>query len=90
MTTAVERNKHVKEETMEQPATDAVAVTPSNSDDLPCVSRGLYIGAAGTLKVRMLSGVDVTFANVGAGLLPIRCTRVFSTGTSATGIVALW
>jgi len=87
---AIENSTHVKQETMEQPATDAVAVAPSDTNDLPYISRALYIGTAGTLKVRMLSGKDVTFAAVAAGLLPIRCTKVYDTGTDADDIVALW
>jgi hypothetical protein len=76
----------------------AAAVTPSNTTDIPSVSGGtneggciLYIGATGTVKVRTIGGDDVTFAGVPAGTtLQVRVVRVFSTGTSATNIVALW
>jgi hypothetical protein len=72
------------------PAQDAEAVTPSDAAPLAQVARGLYVGSAGALRVRMLSGVDVTFAAVPAGtLLPLRASHVLATGTTAGDIVAL-
>lgn len=73
------------------PAASAVSVTPSDGGDLAQPSRALYVAAAGNLAVRMLTGEAATFASVPAGsLLPIRVTRVLATGTTATGIVALF
>lgn len=73
------------------PYNDAEEVTPSNTVDLSNTTRALYIGSQGTLRVRMAgSGNDVTFTLDKHELLPIRVTRVFATGTSATNIVALW
>ena len=48
----------------------------------------LYVGTAGTLKVTMLDGSVVSYAAIAAGRHPLRVKRVWSTGTSATGIVA--
>jgi hypothetical protein len=54
----------------------------------PCV---LYVGTGGTLKVRTAGGNEVTLVGVAAGtFIPIQVVRVFSTGTSATNILALW
>jgi len=73
------------------PHTNALAVTPSDSADLTYVTRGIYVGGAGTLKVNMQDSGTVTFTGVPVGtLLPIRATRVYSTGTTATTILALW
>lgn len=73
------------------PAEYAVAVTPSNTTDLTNVTRALYIGGAGDVTVDMPDGSTVLFANALAGtILPIRVKRVRSTGTAATGIVALF
>lgn len=72
------------------PASDAVAVTPSDSTVLT-TTRGLYVGGAGNVTVIMLGGETVTFTAVPAGtLLPVRVTKVKSTSTTATAIVALW
>jgi len=75
----------------------AAAVTPSNTVDIPSVTGGsnngctLYVGGTGSVKVLTIGGDEVTFSAVPAGtFMPIQVLRVFATGTSATGIVALW
>lgn len=76
----------------------AAVVTPSNTADIPYVGGGdinwpcvLFIGGAGNLRVLTAGGDDVTFTGVLAGsFLPVQVTRVFSTGTTATNIIALW
>ncbi len=68
----------------------AVAITPHDSNDLTDPCSGFYVGVAGAVKVITASGETVTFANVVAGIVvPLAITRVFSTGTAATGIVGL-
>lgn len=67
----------------------AVAITPSNTVDLVDPVSALHISVAGALKVITASGETVVFANVPVGITPICCTRVFATGTAATGIVGL-
>jgi hypothetical protein len=75
---------------MSYPAEHAEAVTPSDSTDLLIVSRALWIGGAGNISVVMSSGVTVTFSGILAGsMLPIRVSRVRSTSTTATNIVAI-
>jgi hypothetical protein len=72
------------------PAQDAEAVTPSDAVPLARFTRGLWVGSAGALRLRMLSGAEVTFPGVPAGtLLPLRATHVLASGTTAGGIVAL-
>lgn len=75
----------------------AAAVVPSNTTDIPSVTGGtnngcvLYIGGYGDLTVDTVGGDTVTFVGVNGGtFFPVQVTRVYSTGTSATGIVALW
>jgi hypothetical protein len=73
------------------PATSAVAVTPHDTNELTYVTRAVYVGGAGNLKVTMQDSGTVTFTDVPAGTtLAIRCKVIFSTGTTATGIIALW
>jgi hypothetical protein len=72
------------------PYTKAVAVTPNDSTDLADVASALYIGGAGAVKVTTAGGTDVTLSGALVGtILPVRVTRVWSTGTTATNIVAL-
>ncbi len=73
-------------------AGSAVAVTPNDGADLTLTSRGLYIGGAGNVRVLLdLDSVAVTFTACAAGsVLPIRAVRVYSTGTTATNLLALY
>lgn len=79
-------------EELDFPAQNAFIVIKSDSADLEAESRGLYIGGAGTLKVDMIgTGEGITFSGVTAGsVLPIRVSKVYSTGTTATAIIALY
>lgn len=66
---------------------DAFPITPSDTADLPRMAQGLTVGGAGTLKVTTAAGNTVTLNSVAAGtVLPLRVSKVFSSGTSATNI----
>ncbi len=73
------------------PATGA-AVT--NNHDVNFLTNGtcrsLYVGVTGDVKVTMANGDVVTFTNLPVGVVPISCQQVFSTGTTASGLVALY
>jgi hypothetical protein len=73
------------------PARDGASVTPSDSTNLTVVPRALYVGATGNVSAVLVGGQTISFQGVQSGtLLPVRVTRVNATGTTATGIVALW
>ena len=73
------------------PADNAAAVTPNDSSDLTNTARALYVGGTGNVKVDTAAGDTVTFSSVPAGaIIPVRVKRVYSTGTTATNIVALY
>lgn len=77
-------------ESLNSPPTDVIVVTPSDIDDLAQVSRGLNVAQSGTVRVSTLSGTlaDITIA---AGIVfPVRVKRIWATGTTATGILALF
>lgn len=72
------------------PAIGAAAVTASDSADLTDTpTRALWVGTAGDVKCDMQSGETVTFKNV-SGLLPVAVKRVYSTGSTASSIIALY
>lgn len=79
-------------ETVFAPADNAVAVTPNDSTDLTYVTRAVYVGGTGNMVVTMAGGgSNVTFTGIPAGsVLPIRVSRILSTSTTATSIVALY
>lgn len=68
----------------------------SSSNNLYTIYKGgqnrgctLYIGATGDIHVTTAGGDDVTYYYSGR-LLPIQVTKVFSNGTGADNIIALW
>ena len=69
----------------------AVAVTPSdatNFTDGAC--HAIYVGGAGNITA-VVNGTAVLFTAVPVGtILPVRATRVNSTATTATAMVALY
>ena len=75
----------------------ALLVTPSDTDEIPAITGGtnngcvLYIGTPGNVRVKTVGGDDVTFTGVYAGqFFPVQVIQVFTTGTTAGEIVALW
>lgn len=75
----------------QDPASHGFAVTPHDTNELAYDSRAIYIGGTGDLAVEFQGGESVIFSGCPAGLLlPIRCTKVKATGTTATLIVAIW
>jgi hypothetical protein len=71
----------------------ARAVTPSDTVNLqdPAV---IYVGSisgGAAVKVTTAQGDDVTFAGVIAGsVLPVQVIRVWSTGTTASSLLAIY
>lgn len=71
------------------PARYAIAVTASDATVL-APTRGLYIGTAGNLTVRMFARQNiVNLVGVPVGILPIQVDQVRA-ATTAGNIVALW
>lgn len=75
--------------TITAPPSNAVAITPDDTTDLPFASRAIYVGTAGDLRVQTLGGQDVTYVGV-SGTKVVRVTRIFATGTTAANIICEW
>lgn len=76
---------------LDSPATHAFAVTPHDTNELTNVTRGIYVGATGNLKVTMQGGEAVTFVGLAAGVIhPIRATIIWSNGTTAASIIGVY
>jgi len=69
-------------------ADDYFPVTPDDSNDLTIEARALVIATGGVLVVQTPAGTQRTMT-VPSGVFPGRVKRVYSTGTTATGITAL-
>ncbi len=75
---------------LESPASHVFAVTPSDTVDLPVACRALNVASEGIVRVTTVGGDTASIAMAAGTPFPIRCTRVWATGTTATGIVALY
>lgn len=69
----------------------AVAVTPADGADLPKLAAKITAAVAGNIAVVPSGGgASVVLGIQAGGLLPVFVDRVLSTGTTATGIVAIY
>jgi hypothetical protein len=73
------------------PPERGLAIEPSDAGDLPQVTRALYVGGTGDVRVRLKGGDVLTLRGVQAGsLIPLRVAQVLAGGTTAAGLVGLW
>ena len=73
------------------PGQGAFAITPSDSTNFTVNARGIYVGVVGDITLVTEKGETVTFTSAVAGtIIPVRCSRVNSTGTAATNLVGLY
>lgn len=71
-------------------ARDAQSVTPADGSDLSKIAMALYVGTGGNIQVTTAGGTTLTFTNVqGGSYLNVQVKRVWSTSTTASGIIAL-
>jgi len=72
------------------PATRAETVVPNDGADLTRVTRALFVGQTGNVRLRTVEGDVVTLANCQGGVFyPIRADRILATGTTASDLVGL-
>lgn len=71
---------------------DGYAVTPSDTVDLPNgPTNALYVTGAGNVAVNLYDGGTATLTGLAAGqIVEINAARVLATGTTATGVSALY
>lgn len=85
----------VQDETGKSPAVvdsriiHATVVTPSDSTVLP-ETDGIWVGVGGNLAVTLRNGATVTFTAVPIGYFRVACTKVMSTNTTATTMLACY
>lgn len=74
--------------------TGGESVTPSDtvgSGELTKFSRAIWVGTGGTVVGITTDGSTLTFTNVPSGsMLEGQFKQIKSTGTTATGLVAVW
>ena len=75
---------------LESPATRLIAAIPDDAQNLSHASRAVNVATSGAVRVTTLGG-DIETVFIAAGLaFPLRVTRVWATGTTATGIVVMF
>jgi hypothetical protein len=75
---------------LESPATRLKSVVPNDSVDLDHASRALNAAGAGLVRVTTLGGDTETLFLAAGIAFPLRVSRIWQTGTTATGIVVLY
>jgi hypothetical protein len=82
-------SKHSR--SLTSPPEEAASLVPDDAVPLGHVTRAVYVGTGGDLRVRMLKGGVVTLAAVpGGALIPLRVAQIYATGTTASDLVGLW
>ncbi len=71
------------------PPSNAEQITPSDAVDLPFVTRAIYVGIQGDVRILMQNGQDVIYKDL-VGTKVIRAARVMATGTTAGALIAEW
>ena len=77
---------------LQSPPSSAFAITPSDTNELPFVTRSIYVGGAGDITLRLAGDISSqVFKAVPVGtMLPLRVRQVFATGTGATQLVGMY
>ncbi len=74
---------------LSSPATDLQEITPDDAQDLSVFPRALAVNTSGHVRVTAVGGSTATIYVVAGAPWPVRVSRVWATGTDATGIVGL-
>ena len=90
LTEQVFDNARLQVSTEQKPSAAAVAIVPSNTVNISAPTRGIYVGVSGDVTA-VVGGTAILFTSVPPGMiLPVVATRVNATGTTATGLIALF
>ena len=71
------------------PAVSVFEITPNDSSDLNHATTALNVITPGRVRVTTVDGSEGTISIYPGNTVPIRVTRVWHTGTTATGITGL-
>lgn len=74
---------------LESPASQLLEITPDDAADLSAASRALNVAQSGLIRLTTTSGSTATVFVAAGVAFPVRARRIWATGTTAAGIVAL-
>jgi hypothetical protein len=77
------------------PPTHSAPITPDDASDLATIPTRIHVGGDGNIAGWLMwddttDGSPRTFAVLAGTTYPYRFRRIKATGTTATGLVALW
>jgi hypothetical protein len=77
---------------LQSPPRNSFAIVPSDTTELPFVTRAVYVGAAGDITLRLTDDTgSVTLKAVPVGtMLPVRARQIYATGTVASQLVGFY
>jgi len=75
---------------VESPASHWADVTPHDTNELASRPRAIDCAVSGNAVIVDADGSEITIVLTAGTLYPVRPVIIKSTGTTATGIVALW
>jgi hypothetical protein len=77
---------------LQTPTRNSFVITPSDTNELPFVTRAIYVGGTGDITLRLAddTGSQIIKAVAVGSMLPLRVRQVFATGTGATLLVGLY
>lgn len=73
------------------PCNKLVAISPNDSaDNVPALTRGIIVSVGGDIKATWADGTTTTISAVPAMVLGLAgCARIWATGTTASGLIAM-
>lgn len=72
------------------PIIDGFAITPDDATEVQEVTRAIMVSTMGNVTCTLKGGSSVTLTSLVPGVIyPLRISQVWSTGTTASGIVGL-
>ena len=74
---------------LESPAVRLAQLTPNDAADLTLTTRAIAVGSEGYVQVTTVMGDTGRVFVVPGAPFPVRATRIWATGTTATDIVGL-
>lgn len=73
----------------DDPPVSGFAIIPSDTNDLAKVTRCLWVGGSGNIRVLFANDTVPVTLNAASGLVSGVFRRIYATGTTATNIVGM-
>jgi hypothetical protein len=82
-------NSHAQIKVKKDNYRGAVVITPNDNANLTDPVSAIYVGGSGNIRLVTLAGDQVVVSSTPIGILEIGATKIFSTSTTATGLIGL-